>query len=91
MGKALDGIHEDNLKSNVDNAAHFEELCAYLKLYHARTRCVLMFTNSRDERLDVQNSGKAIENLNPFLKYRMLIITPEKMISGNELFMKLIQ
>lgn len=68
----------------------FDDLCAYLKLYHARCRCLLLFTSKPDKLIDISCRDKAMESLNPFLKHRLLIITPEKMISGVEILMKLI-
>ena len=88
MGKAFDNIDED--KSGdfeniaVDKVADFDKLCEYLKLFHARSKCIILIT---------QNNHKIhkIENLNPFLKYRLLIINPEKMITGTEILLQLIK
>ena len=84
MGKAFDEINEDLTHQNVDKDTNFDELCAYLKLFHARSKCIIVFTQKHDE---IQN----IENLNPFLKYRLLLITPEKMITGTEILLQLIK
>lgn len=102
MGKAFEGIGElyvenivDNKDRNVDKPPYFEDLCEYLKLYGARCRCVLLFLNETYEEFErqqfrVKDAQKAKENLNPFLKYRLLVITKDKMVTGSELFMKLI-
>lgn len=84
MGKAFDKINEDFTHQNVDKDTNFDELCAYLKLFHARSKCIIVFTKKQYE---IQN----IENLNPFLKYRLLLITPEKMITGTEILLQLIK
>ena len=84
MGKAFDEINEDFTHQNVDKDTNFDELCAYLKLFHARSKCIIVFTQKQHE---IQN----IENLNPFLKYRLLLITPEKMITGTEILLQLIK
>ena len=94
MGKAFEEIEEIQ-KENVDNHSYFENLCEYLKLYHARCRCILLFSDCTYEAFEEQNFRiydveKAKESLNPFLKHRLLIITKDKMIPGSELFMKLI-
>ena len=98
MGKAFEGIGElyvENGYENVDKPPYFEDLCEYLKLYGARCRCVLLFMNEtyaefERQQFRVKDAQKAKENLNPFLKYRLLVITKDKMVTGSELFMKLI-
>lgn len=95
MGRAFEDV-EKLQKKTVDNDLYFENLCEYLKLYHARCRCILLFLDSTYEKLEeqrfrVRDVEKAKEGLNPFLKYRLLVVTKDKMIAGSELFMKLIQ
>ena len=85
-----------NLSEDVDKSLNFEELCAYLKLYHARCRCILVFVDCSYEELEMRgfhiaDTDKAKQQLNPFLKYRLLIITKDKMVTGSELMMKLIR
>lgn len=110
MGRAFDEIElqdQTGLKDksgecakmsdqNVDKSLNFEELCAYLKLYHARCRCILVFVDCRYEELEMRgfyitDTEKAKQQLNPFLKYRLLIITKDKMVTGSELMMGLIR
>ncbi|MDE7417040.1 MAG: hypothetical protein K2N44_12230 [Lachnospiraceae bacterium] len=103
MGKAFDNAltFDDskivgNLNEDVDKSLNFEELCAYLKLYHARCRCILVFVDCSYEELEMQefyitDTDKAKQQLNPFLKYRLLIITKDKMMTGSELMMRLIK
>ena len=86
----------DNLESIVDKSQHFEDLCAYLKLYHARCRCILVLMNCTYANLEAQKFGiadreAAKQQLNPFLKYRLLIITKDKMMTGSELMMQLVR
>lgn len=81
--------------TDVDKSLHFEDLCAYLKLYHARCRCILVFVDCSHEELEAQNyfitdAEAAKQQLNPFLKYRLLIIAEDKMLTGSELMMRLI-
>lgn len=63
--------------------APLSEICSYLKLFHARSKLVLIFTDAVYEMGD-----KAIlkEALNPFLKQKLLIIA-EEVITGTKLFM----
>ena len=96
MGRAFEDIESDFNNINVDKTLHFEMLCEYLKLYNARCRCILVFMDCTSEEIEkhrfyVTDNEKAIRNLNPFLKYRMLMITKDKMITGSELMMKFIQ
>ena len=84
------------LSEDVDKSLNFEELCAYLKLYHARCRCILVFADCCYEELEIRgfyiaDTEKAKQQLNPFLKYRLLIITKDKMMTGSELMMRLIR
>lgn len=85
----------DIVDKNVDNLPVLEKLCEYLKLYQARSRCILIFTDCIYEVLEeqhfyVKNKAAALANLNPFLKYRLLMITKDKMVNGMELFMKVV-
>lgn len=94
LGKAFEDIGGLNAE-NVDKPLHLEDLCEYLKLYNARCRCILLFLDCTYEELEkrhfmVEDADKAKENLNPFLKLRLLVITKDKMITGNEIFLKLI-
>lgn len=96
-GKAFEngGKLGDIVDKNVDNLPCFEKLCEYLKLYQARCRCILIFMDCIYEELEKQNfyvkdKKAALENLNPFLKYRLLIVTKDKMVNGMEFFMKVV-
>ncbi|MBO5031143.1 MAG: hypothetical protein J6D08_04500 [Lachnospiraceae bacterium] len=86
----------DNKTICVDNYPKIDVLCEYLKLYHARCRCILVFTDRPYEEFakqtfDTADIEKTIQGLNPFLKYRLLVITRDKMLSGSEWMMKLTQ
>lgn len=97
MGKAfsVSGSVGDIVDESVDNTADLDSLCAYLKLYHARCRCVLIFLDCSYEELegrkfDITDREKVIQSLNPFLKYRLLILTKDKMVTGTELMIKVV-
>lgn len=95
IGRAFVETNVDNHPYNVNNLHCFEELCGYLKLFHARCRCILLFTDCTYEmlrlsRFKANDEKKAIENLNPFLKYRLLVITRDKMTAGSEIMMNLL-
>lgn len=84
MGKPF--VELENRK--VDKSAKLDELCAYLKLYHARSKCIILFTEGNYELGDKEVLK---QSLNPFLKQKLLLVTPEKMITGTSIFMELIR
>lgn len=61
---------------------NYEELFAYLKKFHARSKVVLVFA---DEKNEVSDAQAVREALTPFLKSRILLIA-ERVVSGAELF-----
>ena len=65
--------------------APLSEICSYLKLFHARSKLVLIFT---DTNYDPGEKQKLKEALNPFLKQKLLLIAGEEPISGTKLFME---
>lgn len=94
MGKAFEDIEEKEEETE-KNSLYFEDLCGYLKLYHARCRCILLFLDCAYEAFEEQSFRiydveKMKESLNPFLKHRLLVVAKDRMIAGSELFMKLI-
>lgn len=78
MGKPFS---EEKDVVTVDNPPVLEELCAYLKLFHARSKCIIVVT---DGNYEIRDRKKLIESLNPFLKSKILFVTPEKMFMGRE-------
>lgn len=90
IGKAFADDFVDKFTGDVDSAPYFDVLCGYCKLFHARSRCILVFTTCEADKLLVKDWDKAVENLNPFLKYRILLITPKGMVTGSELLLRFI-
>lgn len=80
-GKVFEPTDEygENLQIN-----QLSELCAYLKLFHARSKLVLVFADPEYELGDLQ---KLKESLNPFLKQKLLLIAGEETVTGIQLFM----
>ena len=72
----------------VDNAPIFDNLCAYLKLYHARSKCILVFT---EKEYEIQDAKQVYDSLNPFLKTKLLLVTPQNFISGTVINMEMLQ
>ena len=87
LGKPFD-MHREywEQNENVDKGLILDDLCAYLKLYHARSKCILVFTKGAYE---VRDKKKVQESLNPFLKSKLLLIEPQKMITGTMLHMEM--
>ena len=61
------------------------ELFAYLKLFHARSKIVLIFA---DRDYDLGDKEKAREALNPFLKQKLLLIAEDDVITGTNIMME---
>ncbi len=61
---------------------NYEELFAYLKKFHARSKVVLVFA---DEKNEVSDAQAAKEALTPFLKNKILLIS-DRVVSGTALF-----
>lgn len=72
----------------VENHTVFDNLCAYLKVFHARSKCIIVISDGNYKIIDQK---KTFESLNPFLKSKLLVITPEKMISGSVINMEMIR
>lgn len=89
IGKPFD-IHRDywEQESDVDNKPVFDDLCAYLKMFHARSKCILVFTQGEYQ---IQDKKKVQESLNPFLKMKLLVLEPQKMISGAMIHMEMLR
>lgn len=95
MGKVFEDIAGDIMGDNVDKTQNFEELCGYLKLFHARCRCILLFMDCsysefEKSRFRAEDMEKAAGNLNPFLKYRILAVTRDKMVTGTQMLLKFV-
>ena len=65
--------------------ASLSEICSYLKIFHARSKLILIFT---DAEYDLGEKAKLKDALNPFLKQKLLLIAGEEPISGIKLFME---
>lgn len=62
----------------------YEDLFAYLKKFHARSRIVLVFADGGNV---IADQAAAREALSPFLKNKLLLIT-DRVISGTQLFLE---
>ncbi len=65
--------------------ASLSEICSYLKLFHARSKLIIIFA----EKEYVSGDTKVLkEALNPFLKQKLLLIAGEEPVTGTKLFME---
>lgn len=78
---------ENTWERNVDKRPYLDDLCAYLKMYHARSKCILVFT---DGIYEIEDREKVKESLNPFLKSKLLFITPDNFVSGLRIYMEML-
>lgn len=63
----------------------YEDLFAYLKKFHARSKVILIFADTENE---IEDAQKAKEALTPFLKNKLLLCDGQ-ISSGTQLFMQL--
>lgn len=77
-GGAFDGYQCDPHKK------YYEELFAYLKKFHARSKVILVFADEQNEVFDRQAAREA---LSPFLKSKLLLIS-EQIVSGTEFMLR---
>lgn len=64
--------------------APLSEICSYLKVFHARSKLILIFA---EEDYNPGDSQQLKEALNPFLKQKLLLIAGEEPVTGAKLFM----
>lgn len=77
-GGAYDGYKCDPHKK------YYEELFAYLKKFHARSKVILVFADDQNEVFDREAAREA---LSPFLKNKLLLIS-EQIVSGTEFMLR---
>ena len=78
-------IFEDNNRDEETmTTASLSEICSYLKLFHARSKLIIIFTDT-----EYNQGDKAVlkEALNPFLKHKLLVISGDEPLTGAKLFM----
>ena len=56
-----------------------ETILAYLKEFHARSKLILLLTPNADVVHTIQDKEAALAALNPLLKQKLILITPEEM------------
>ncbi len=65
--------------------AKLSDLFSYLKLFHARSKVVIIF---EDKNYDLGDKEKVKEALNPFLKQKLLLIAEDEGVTGTKLLME---
>lgn len=63
---------------------YYEELFAYLKKFHARSKVILVFADEQNGVFDKQAAGEA---LSPFLKSKLLLIS-DQIVSGTQFMLR---
>lgn len=69
------------------------EILDYLKRFQARSKLVLFLTEKEelfDEIQTPDEKGKIIDCLNPFLKNKLIVMSPNEIQSGGDIYRKLI-
>lgn len=78
---------EERYGENLPTAS-LSDICSYLKLFHARSKLILIFADEDYEQGDISTLKEA---LNPFLKQKLLLIAGKEPITGTKLFMQFIK
>ena len=77
--------HEDNENFNEvscnEKNKKIDLLLGYLKKYHARSKLVVVLTT---DTILMESHSKVMENLSPFLKKKIIIVQPQKMMDGKD-------
>lgn len=66
-------------KDDMINNQKLENLYGYLKLFHARSKLIILITG---EKFSIENNSLLKENINPFLKTKLIVINETEIKSG---------
>lgn len=67
-----------------------ERLCDYLKRFQARSKLILLLTPDENAFVPTGDKQLLTESLNPFLKHKLIVLFPDKIVGGNDIFRKLL-
>lgn len=67
-----------------------ELLLAYLKEFHARSKLIMLLTPDPEIGRTIKDKETALSALNPFLKQKLILITPEGMETGSRLIKQIL-
>lgn len=59
-----------------------ERLAAYLKMYHARSKCIILISQGQ---YVIEDKEIFVEAMNPFLKSKLLVVTEDEFFGGAKL------
>jgi len=65
-----------------------EDLLAYLKKFHARSKLIIVLAKTSDSMLPKQDKEAYLQAMNPFLKQKLIVVTPENVENGGDLVRK---
>lgn len=63
------------------------EVMEYLKKFQARSKLILLMTPSREKLYEVSDRARLRQALSPFLKQKLVLVYPETMEAGINLFL----
>lgn len=77
-------FEEKETYDKVRRLPSLSEICSYLKIFHARSKLIIIFTDT-----EYNPGDKTVlkESLNPFLKQKLLVISGDEPLTGTKLFM----
>lgn len=67
--------------ATVEDRKPIDDLLGYLKKYHARSKLVVILTKNE---IQMKSHSKVMEHLSPFLKKKIVIVQPDKMMDGRD-------
>lgn len=67
-----------------------ELLCDYLKRFQARSKLILLLTPEKEAFVPTGDRQLLINSMNPFLKQKLILLFPDRIINGNDIVRKLI-
>lgn len=79
--QSMEHAYEIEKSCPIENHKVIDQLLGYLKKYHARSKLVIVLTGNE---LLMESHSKVMENLSPFLKKKILIVQPDKMMDGKD-------
>lgn len=86
------GTYFEDYEEEAEGSGHKspQKLCDYLKRFQARSKLILLLTPDEDAFAPAGDKQLLIESMNPFLKQKLIVLFPDKIIGGNDIFRKLL-
>ena len=81
--------YENYAKQKGYSGMYAEEIMEYLKKFHARSKLILLLTPDPDRCFGIADPDRMRQAMNPFLKQKLIIVSPEKIEAGAELYRRI--